>query len=121
MIELVSISKLKKLNYLIPVYYNILNDNNNFKKVHVQILYNYLNFSNDLHKSVNNRIKLIYEHYQKLNKICLKQDFLDFNLFDHTISEILIIYRFQKYYLSIIENNWTLFIPLINYFIVKYL
>lgn len=121
MIELVLISKLKKLNYLIPVYNHILNDNNNFKKTHIQILYNYLNFSNDLHKTVNNRIKLIYEHYQKLNKTYFKKDFFDFNLFDDTISEILIIYKFQKYYLSIIEHNWILFIPLINYFIVKYL
>lgn len=121
MIELVSISKLKKLNYLIPVYNNILNDNNNFKKENIQILYNYLIFSNDLQKTVNNRIKLIYEHYQKINKTYFKQDFFNFNLFDHTISEILIIYKFQKYYLSKIKNNWILFIPLINYFIVKYL
>lgn len=121
MIELVEISKSKKLNYLINVHELILKDNNTFNKKKIDNLYNYLKFSYYLHKTVNQRLKLIFNHYKKLNKKAYMYHFYDNNLYESINLEIIIHYQFHKYYKNIILQNWKEFEYIINYFISKYI
>ena len=121
MIELVEISSSKKLNYLINVYKLILEDNNTFNKKKIDNLYNYLKFSYYLHKRVNQRLKLIFNHYKNLNKKAYMYHFYDNNLYESINLEIIIHYQFHKYYKNIIFQNWKEFDHIINYFISKYI
>lgn len=121
MIEMVEISKYKKLNYLIKIYNLILKDNNSFNKQKIHNLYNYLKFSSYLHKSVNHRLKLIFNHYKKLNKKPYMYHFYNNDLYESTNLEIIIHYKFHNYYKNIILDNWQEFTHMINYFLSKYI
>lgn len=118
---MIEISKIKKLNSLIKIYGFILKDNNSFNKKKIHDLYNYLKFSSYLHKSVNNRIKLIFNHFKKLNKNAYMYDFYNNDLYESTNLEIIIHYRFHNYYKNIILDNWQEFTHIINYFLCKYI
>lgn len=118
MIEMVEIPKIKKLNYLIFLSDKLKRDINIFDKNKLNILIHYLNYSNYLHKSVNRRIKLIY-NYNLNNKTNL--NFFDNLIFSEIILEIKIYLKLQKFYKNIIFQKWHFFNPLINYFMIKYL
>lgn len=121
MIELIELSKSKKLNYLIPICKLILKDNNSFNRKNIHNLYNYLKFSSYLHKSVNDRIKLISNHYKKLNKKAYMYHFYNNHLYESTNLEIIIHYKFHNYYKNIILHNWQEYAYIINYFLSKYI
>ena len=117
---MVNISKNKKLNYLLNIDEFILNNIKNPSK-NIIIIINYLNYSKSLHKVVNKRIQLINNYLIPLNiKPCFYH-FYKQELFEKTISDMLLYLKFQKYYLNIILKNWNLFNPIINELISKYL
>lgn len=117
MVEMIEIPKIKKLNYLISVSDEIKNDKHIFEEVNLNILIHYLIFSKYLHQSVNRRIKLIY-NYNLNNKTNI--NFFDNLIFSEIILEIRIYLKLQKYYKNIIFQQWHLFNPMINYFMIKY-
>ena len=117
MVEMEEIPKITKLNYLISVSDKIKNDINTFNENKLNILIYYLIFSKYLHQSVNKRIKLIY-NYNLKNKTNL--NFFDNLIFSEIILEIRIYLKLQKYYKNIIFQQWNLFNPMINYFMIKY-
>ncbi len=121
MIEMVEISKSKKLNSLIQIYKLILKDNNSFNRKNIHNLYNYLKFSSYLHESVNNRIKIIFNHYKNLDKKAYMYHFYNNDLYESTNLEIIIHYKFHNYYKNIILDNWHEFTHMINYFLSKYI
>lgn len=117
---MISISKNKKLNYLLELDIKILNQIKVTSKNMKIILY-YIKYSKYLHDAINQRIKLVSNYYKSLNKKCYYYDFYNEYLFSGNILEIHIYLKFQKYYLEIIQNQWIIFNPIINNLISKYL
>ena len=117
---MISISKNKKLNYLLKLDTKTLNKIN-FTSKNMKTIQYYIKYSKYLHNTVNQRIKLICNYYKSLNKKSYYYDFYNEHLFSENILEILIYLKFQNYYLDIILNNWNIFNPIINNFITQYL
>tara|TARA_Y200000002_G_scaffold372775_1_gene371003 strand:+ start:815 stop:1180 length:366 start_codon:yes stop_codon:yes gene_type:complete len=121
MIEMIEVTQIKKLNYLIKIYKIIKTDKNHFHKEYINILFNYLKLCNDIHFLVNKRINLIINHFNKINKKCFVYNFYDIMLFNKSLLDIKKAYQDQEYYLNIIIKKWSIFNKIINHFISIYL
>ena len=117
---MISISKNKKLNYLLNIDLKII-DKIKISSKDIETIIFYIRYSKFMYDSVNQRIKLIKKYNQSKNRIYNYYDFYNEYLFPENILEIIIYLKFQNYYLDIILNKWNVFNSIINNFMTQYL